>query len=45
VVLAGYHASLWGGIFLTVFGGGFTIHFSPRRKRKENQGASDQPKR
>jgi hypothetical protein len=45
VVLAGYHASLWGGIFLTVFGGGFTIHFAPRRKRRGNEGASAGPKR
>jgi hypothetical protein len=34
VVLANYHASLWGGILLIVMGGGYTIHFWPRRRRK-----------
>ena len=31
VVLAKYHASLWGGILLIVLGGGYTIRFWPRR--------------
>lgn len=30
VVLAKYHANLWGGILLTVLGGGYTIRFWPR---------------
>jgi hypothetical protein len=34
VVLANYHASLWGGALLTILGGGYTIRFWPRRKRK-----------
>ena len=34
VVLAKYHASLWGGIVLILLGGGYTIRFWPRRRRK-----------
>jgi hypothetical protein len=34
VVLANYHASLWGGIVLILLGGGYTIRFWPRRRRK-----------
>jgi hypothetical protein len=30
VVLANYHASLWGGILLTVIGGFYTIFFWPK---------------
>ena len=33
VVLASYHASLWGGILLILLGGGYTIRFWPRRRR------------
>ena len=36
VVLAQYHASLWGGVLLVLIGGVFTIRFFPRampRKR------------
>ena len=43
VALAGYHASLWGGIFLTIFGGGFTIHFFPRKRRQVNYGEGGGP--
>lgn len=34
VVLAKYHASLWGGILLTLLGGGYTTRFWPRRRGK-----------
>jgi hypothetical protein len=34
VVLAKYHASLWGGIVLILLGGGYTIRFWPRPSRK-----------
>jgi hypothetical protein len=34
VVLAKYHASLWGGMVLILLGGGYTIRFWPRRRRK-----------
>ena len=34
VVLAKYHASLWGGILLTLLGGGYTTRFWPRRRKK-----------
>jgi len=34
LVLAKYHASLWGGIVLILLGGGYTIRFWPRRRRK-----------
>ena len=34
VVLAKYHASLWGGILLILLGGGYTIRFWPRHRRK-----------
>ena len=31
VVLASYHASLWGGILLVILGGGYTFKFWPRK--------------
>ncbi len=34
VVLAKYHASLWGGIVLILLGGGYAVRFWPRRKPK-----------
>ena len=34
VVLAKFHASLWGGILLIVLGGGYTIRFWPKTRRK-----------
>jgi hypothetical protein len=34
VVLAKYHASLWGGMVLILLGGGYTIRFWPGRRRK-----------
>jgi FtsH-binding integral membrane protein len=30
VVLANYHAGVWGGILLIVLGGGYTLKFRPR---------------
>ena len=33
VVLANYHAGLWGGILLTALGGFYTTWFWPKRKR------------
>jgi hypothetical protein len=34
VVLANYHAGLWGGILLTVLGAFYTIWYWPRRGRR-----------
>ena len=34
VIFANYHASLWGGILLSVLGSFYTIHFWPTRKPK-----------
>ncbi len=34
VVLAKYHASLWGGILLTVLGSFYTIRFWPRHRHE-----------
>jgi hypothetical protein len=36
VVLAKYHAPLWGGIVLTLLGGGYTLRFWPRRPKLSN---------
>ena len=36
-VLARDHASFWGGVALTIFGGGFTIGFWPRKKHQGDQ--------
>ena len=33
VVLANYHASLWGGILLTLLGAFYTVKFWPRTRR------------
>ena len=33
VVLAQYHAGLWGGIVLILLGGGYTLKFWPRKNR------------
>lgn len=33
VVLANYHAPIWGGILLIVLGGFYTIRFWPRRRK------------
>lgn len=34
VVLAKYHASVWGGSILVVLGGFYTLRFCPRRRRR-----------
>ena len=33
VVLAKYHASIWGGALLVLLGGFYTVRFWPRRRR------------
>jgi FtsH-binding integral membrane protein len=33
VVLAQYHAGLWGGLVLVLMGGGYTFRYWPRRGR------------
>lgn len=33
VVLAKYHAGIWGGIVLILLGGGYTLKFRPRKQR------------
>lgn len=38
VVLAEYHASLWGGIILGLIGGFFTLRFFPRRRQVKRDG-------
>lgn len=43
-VLAQDHASFWGGLGLTIFGGGFTIGFWPRRKAKEEESDAAPPR-
>jgi len=34
VVLAEYHAGVWGGVILLLFGGGYTWRFWPRAGRR-----------
>jgi len=34
VVLAKYHSSVWGGIFLVIIGGFYTLRFWPRARRR-----------
>jgi len=36
VVLAAYHAGVWGGVILTLLGAGYTVRFWPR-PRRENE--------
>ena len=34
VILAQYHAPIWGGVLLCVLGLFYTVHFWPRKKRQ-----------
>ena len=36
VVLAQYHAGIWGGILLIAIGGFYTLRFWPRKGEKES---------
>ena len=36
VVLAKYHAGIWGGILLILVGGFYTLRFWPRKGKKES---------